>query len=80
MVQLALRLSEYGQRTATSDKFVDIEALTRNEEGKLDLSKDEVKKGLKQLVVGGLLHWSGEDVVHLTSSEAKRLGRYYEGE
>jgi hypothetical protein len=80
IVKLALRLSEYGQRTSTGDRLVVIETLTRNEEGEIDLSEDEVKMGLKQLVVGGLLHWSGEDPVHLVVSQVKRLGRYYEGE
>jgi hypothetical protein len=45
-----------------------------------DLSEDDVRMGLKQLVVEGLLNWQGEQTVRCTPAQLKRLARFYEGE
>lgn len=82
IVIIALRLTEYGVHSSTDPTLlsVDIDSLQRNEQNQSDLSEHEVRTGLKQLVAEGLLQWAGERVVHFTSVQAKRLGRFYEGE
>ena len=73
---IALRLTEYGVRPTASDELsVAISTLAQE-----DLSEDDVRMGLNQLVAEGLLEWNGEQTVHFTSAQAKRLGRFYEGE
>ncbi len=75
-VTVALRLTEYGVHDAASDTFeVDISVLAQN-----DLSVDEVCQGLTGLVVGGFLVWHGEDTIHLSAAQRKRLSRYYADE
>jgi hypothetical protein len=73
-VIVALRLSEYGvHATATNEVTVDIRTLAQDK-----LSEKEVQMGLKHLVAEGLLDWQGEETLHLTSSQCKRLARFYE--
>ncbi len=75
-VTIALRLTEYGTRTApTNDYMASIQTLAQR-----DLSENDVRTGLSQLVAEGLLAWQGEDVVHLTTVQMKRLARFYKEE
>src|SRR5437868_5779196 len=75
-VLVALRLSEYGvHATASNEITVDIQTLVQD-----NLSEKEVQTGLQHLVAEGLLDWSGEETIRLTSSQCKRLARFYEGE
>jgi DNA-directed RNA polymerase specialized sigma24 family protein len=75
-VMMALRITEYGVRFTGSDELsVPISTLAQD-----DLSEDDVRKGLKQLVAEGLLNWQDEQDVHCSSTQEKRLARFYEGE
>lgn len=75
-VTIALRLTQYKtQSTGTNDYIAELQALTQN-----DLSEDEVRSGLQELVTEGLLSWHGEDPVGLTSAQLKRLSRFYKEE
>ncbi|HZR44113.1 MAG TPA: hypothetical protein VFB12_28630 [Ktedonobacteraceae bacterium] len=85
-VMIALRLTEYknvssqelsSQKVSSDMKLytVDIQTLAQK-----DLSEDEVRKGLNGLVTEGLLDWHGEDVVQLTTTQMKRLTRFYKEE
>ncbi len=78
-VLIALRLSQYGQRSAKAgEKFVSIQRLMEDQEGKKDMSAQEVKLALEYLVSRGWLNWSGEEIVHFTPAQAKHIVRYYE--
>jgi hypothetical protein len=73
IVIIALRLTQYKQRpTDTSDYSVDIHSLAQD-----DLPEDDVRTGLNGLVAEGLLNWQGQQVVHFTASQLKRLTRFY---
>jgi thiamine phosphate synthase YjbQ (UPF0047 family) len=75
-VMIALRITEYGVSLPGSDELsVTISTLAQK-----DLSEDDVRMGLKQLVVEGLLNWQGEQTVRCTPAQLKRLARFYEGE
>ncbi len=75
-VMIALRITEYRVPLTGSDELsVPISTLAQE-----DLSEDDVRMGLKQLVAEGLLHWQGEQIVRCTSAQEKRLARFYEGE
>jgi DNA-directed RNA polymerase specialized sigma24 family protein len=75
-VMVALRLTEYTTVSrGTDDYSLAIQALAQD-----DLSEDDVRAGLKELVAEGLLNWQGEDVVRLTAAQLKRLARYYRDE
>lgn len=85
-VMVALRLTKYMQLSSVrlssaklsngaDDYVVDIQALTQQ-----DLSIDDVHKGLHVLVSEGLLTWHGEEVVHLSTDQIKRLSRFYKEE
>ncbi|GAC1404054.1 MAG: hypothetical protein NVSMB49_22210 [Ktedonobacteraceae bacterium] len=75
-VTVALRLTEYATRTATtSDYSVTILTLMQQ-----NLTESDVRTGLKHLVEERLLNWQGEDVVHLTTAQMKRLTRFYKDE
>ncbi len=85
-VMIALRLTKYIQLSSVrlsstklsnsvDDYVVDIQALTQQ-----DLSIDDVHKGLHVLVSEGLLTWHGEEVVHLSTDQIKRLSRFYKEE
>lgn len=70
---VALRLTVYGKLATDKSMYaVDIRTLAQD-----DLSADDVRRGLNELVAGGLLSWSGEEIVHLTTAQMKRLSRYY---
>ncbi len=75
-VTVALRLTEYGTRAATTNNYA-VAVLTLAQH---DLTEQGVRLGLKQLVEEGVLHWQGEDVVHLTTVQMKRLTRFYKEE
>lgn len=75
-VTIALRLTEYGTRAATTNDYI-VTILTLAQH---DLSDHNVRLGLKQLVEEGILNWQGEDVVHLTTVQMKRLTRFYKEE
>ena len=70
---VALRLTVYGKLATDKSAYaVDIRTLAQD-----DLSEDDVRTGLNELVAGGLLSWSGEEIVRLTTAQMKRLSRYY---
>jgi len=72
-VMIALRLTEYGVYSATSNEFlVQIQTLAQE-----DLSEGDVRTGLNQLVAERCLDWDGSAVVHFTSAQMKRLMRFY---
>ena len=71
---LALRLTEYATAT-THDYTVSVLTLAQQ-----DIPEQRVRLGLKQLVEEKALDWQGEDVVHLTSAQMKRLTRFYKEE
>lgn len=73
-VRVALRLTEYITFTA-KDYTVEMQALIQ-----ADLSEDDVRTGLKTLVLEGLLDWNGEAVIHCTAAQVKQLSRYYQDE
>jgi len=70
-VRVALRLTEY-TTLMTKEGAVHIQTLAGT-----DLSESDVHVGLQVLATEGLLAWSGEDEVHLTTEQMKRLTRYY---
>src|SRR5579884_797551 len=78
-VAVALRLTECTElrtrATGTNDYTVEIATLVEE-----DVKEEEVRAGLKELAAEGLLHWNGEDVVHLTADQRKRLARFYRDE
>ena len=75
-VMMALRITEYGVRsTGSYELSVPISTLAQD-----DLSEDDVRMGLKQLVAEGLLNWQGEQIVRCSPAQEKRLARFYEGE
>jgi hypothetical protein len=76
-VAVALRLTECTTlATGTKDYTVDVSTLAHEH-----LPENEVRSGLKVLAAEGLLHWNeGEDVVHLTNDQRKRLARFYRDE
>ncbi len=75
-VMIALRLTLYTRfSTGIQDSIVTIQTLAYN-----DLSEDDVRLGLKELVAEGLLNWQGEESVHLTVTQLKRLSRFYKKE
>ena len=75
-VRVALRLTEYGARSADAkDYTVDVQTLAQD-----DLAVGSVRTGLNELVHEGLLEWNGEDVVRFTADQKKRLERFYREE
>jgi hypothetical protein len=75
-VAVALRLTDYKQlSTATNNDTIAIQDLAQGH-----LSVDDVRAGLKELVAEGLLDWHGEDHLHLTAPQVKRLARFYREE
>jgi DNA-directed RNA polymerase specialized sigma24 family protein len=75
-VAVALRLTDYKQlSTATNNDTITIQDLAQG-----GLSVDDVRAGLKELVAEGLLDWHGEDDLHLTAAQVKRLARFYREE
>lgn len=76
-VLVALRLTECGERIASTNQevSVDIQTLVQH-----DLSEDDVRTGLKQLTAEGILNWLEEEIVHLTAVQRKRLARFYKFE
>ena len=76
VVTVALRLTKYATRAAlTNDYTVDIPSLAQQ-----DMTERDVRASLKQLVEEGILDWQGEDVVHLTTDQMKRVTRFYREE
>lgn len=72
-VTVALRLTEYGTQTATPSEYaVTIQTLAQS-----DLSSDDVRRGLRQLVAEGLLTWQGEEMVRFSKEQRKHLSRFY---
>jgi hypothetical protein len=75
-VTVALRLCEYKVLSHETNGYtVDLQVLEQD-----DLTKSEVQIGLKELAAEGLLSWNGEESVLLTSSQVKRLTRFYKEE
>jgi len=74
-VRVALRLTLYKPTANEGDYAVDIESLVQD-----DLAEDEVRIGLHELVDQGWLSWYGEDELHLTTTQIKRLARFYKEE
>lgn len=75
-VTMALRLTEYGKRSAETNTYVmDVQTLAQH-----DLALDDVYTGLHTLATEGLLTWQGETHVTLSSAQMKRLTRFYREE
>ena len=75
-VLVALRLTEYGQHSASSDEIsIDIKTLVDER-----ISEEKMLKGLNHLARVGLLDWHGEEIVRITSVQLKHLARFYEEE
>lgn len=75
-VRTALRLTEYGKRSADTHEYtVTLHTLAQD-----DLSEGDIRTGLATLVAENMLNWQGEDEVHLTAAQVKRLLRYYKQE
>ncbi|GHO89513.1 hypothetical protein [Dictyobacter formicarum] len=76
-VTIALRLTMYTTKHSTNKNVyeVDVQTLAQH-----DLTKQDVCKGLQELVSEGLLDWHGEEIVQLTSAQLKRLSRFYKEE
>lgn len=72
-VVVALRLSEYKDISPGGESLIHLKTLAQD-----DLSEREVQTGLKHLAAEGLLDWQGEGVVCITSTQRKRLARFYE--
>ncbi|HTI12953.1 MAG TPA: hypothetical protein VL461_00070 [Dictyobacter sp.] len=72
-VMVALRITLYTKHSADKkDYSVEMSSLTQT-----DLSISDVEQGLHGLVTEGLLSWDGEEIVHLTAAQMKRLARFY---
>jgi len=70
---VALRLTLYKEFSANTNSYsVDIQTLVQD-----DLSESDVRTGLHELVAEDLLIWRGEDIVHLTAAQMRRLSRFY---
>jgi len=75
-VRVALRLTEYGIRTADPAGFVvSLSDILQN-----DLSAEDARTGLKELASEDLLDWRDDDVVHLSDAQMKHLTRFYREE
>jgi hypothetical protein len=75
-VMLAIRLTEYGTFSTTTNEWsVAMQTLTQD-----GLSLREVQTGLQHLANTGLLDWKGEAIIHFTPSQQKQLTRFYEDE
>jgi DNA-directed RNA polymerase specialized sigma24 family protein len=75
-VMIALRLTEYGKRSADTQEYsVDVQMLAQD-----DLSQEDVRTGLNALATEGLLTWHGEDRVTLSTAQMRRLSRFYREE
>ena len=75
-VTIALRLTKYATRAATTNDYT-VDVLTLAQQ---DISEQNVRLSLKQLVEEKVLNWQGEDVVHLTTAQMKQVTRFYEEE
>jgi hypothetical protein len=75
-VRVALRLTEYGVRTTNPAGFV----IALSDILQEDLSTEDARAGLRELVSEGLLDWHGEDAIHLSDAQMKRLARFYREE
>ncbi len=75
-VTVALRLCEYKVLSQETHEYtVNLQALAQQ-----DLSENDVRTGLNELVTEGLLSWHGEESVYLSSAQSKRLTRFYKEE
>jgi hypothetical protein len=76
-VAVALRLTMYTQKHATEKMIyeVAVQALAQD-----NLSIQDVQKGLRGLVIEGLIDWHDEETVQLTLAQMKRLARFYREE
>ncbi len=75
-VTIALRLTKYATRAATTNDYI-VDVLTLAQQ---DISEQNVRLSLKQLVEEKVLNWQGEDVVHLTTAQMKQITRFYKEE
>ncbi|HEX6484834.1 MAG TPA: hypothetical protein VF043_38815 [Ktedonobacteraceae bacterium] len=80
-VLIALRITEYAVRsTGTNESSVNVVQLMYTEHEKQDISEQEVIAALKYLVSRNFLEWNGEATIRLSSSQGKRIARFYEEE
>ena len=75
-VVVALRLTEYGTQTATPSEY----AVTLQMLAQQDLTIEDVRRALRQLVTEGLLDWQNEETVRLSKEQMRRLTRFYQPE
>ncbi|GCE26991.1 hypothetical protein KDA_24750 [Dictyobacter alpinus] len=76
-VTVALRLTMYTTKHSTEKNIYEVDIQTLAQE---DLNRDDVRKGLSELVTEGLLDWHDEETIQLTSAQLKRLSRFYKEE
>ena len=79
IVVVALRLTEYGTQEAQtaipSEYAVTLQTLAQQ-----DLTLEDVRRALKQLVAEKLLDWHDEETVRLSKEQMKHLARFYQPE
>ncbi len=75
-VRVALRLTEYGVRAANPAGFV----VVLSELIQDDLSPEDARAALRELASEGLVDWHGDEAVHLSDAQMKRLTRFYREE
>lgn len=79
IVVVALRLTEYGTQEAQtaipSEYAVTLQTLAQQ-----DLTLEDVRRALKQLVAEKLLDWHDEETVRLSKEQMKHLTRFYQPE
>ncbi|HVB61508.1 MAG TPA: hypothetical protein VNE61_09975 [Ktedonobacteraceae bacterium] len=75
-VRVALRLTEYGTRTADPAGFV----VALSDILQDDLSAEDARTGLRELASESLLDWRGDDTVYLSDAQMKHLTRFYREE
>ncbi|GHO68565.1 hypothetical protein KSC_074570 [Ktedonobacter sp. SOSP1-52] len=75
-VRVALRLIEYkASAPGKQDSTLAIHTLVHD-----DLTAEQIRTALRQLVTEGLLEWDGTDAIHVTAAQLKRLARFYREE
>lgn len=76
IVTIALRLTEYGVRSAGTQEY----ATTVQTLAQHDLTMSDVRTGLHALVAEGLLTWQDEETIFITAVQMKHLQRFYREE
>ncbi len=76
IVTVALRLTEYGVRSAGTQGYsTTVQTLAQH-----NLTLSDVRTGLNALVAEGLLTWQDEETIFITATQMKQLQRFYREE